>query len=72
MDIEGSEIEALIGARKQIVNNTPRLAICVYHKKEDLYAIPQLIMEYNSNYKLYLRPHSMMPTELVLFAIPKI
>lgn len=71
MDVEGSELEALKGAKNQIIKNTPRLAICVYHKKEDLFEIPKLIMQYNSNYKLYLRLHSKMPTELTLFCIPK-
>lgn len=71
MDIEGSELEALKGAEKQITENTPRLAVCVYHKKEDLCTIPQMIMGWNSRYKLFLRPHSSMPTELVLFCIPE-
>lgn len=71
MDIEGSELEALKGAKGQIISHTPRLAICVYHKKGDLYSIPELIMSYNDNYSFYLRPHLALPTELVLFAVPK-
>lgn len=71
MDIEGSELEALKGAKNQIMNYSPRLAICVYHKKEDLITIPQLIVNYNPRYHLYLRPHSSMPTELTLFCIPE-
>ncbi|MCI9488643.1 MAG: FkbM family methyltransferase [Dorea sp.] len=71
MDIEGSELEALKGAKGQIISHTPRLAICVYHKKEDLYSVPELIMSYNANYSFYLRPHLALPTELVLFAIPE-
>lgn len=69
MDVEGSELEALHGAKKQIVENKPRLAICVYHKKEDLIAIPEFIKGLNPEYKFYLRTHSKMPTELVLFCI---
>lgn len=69
MDIEGSELEALHGAEKQIVKNKPRLAICVYHKKEDLSTIPRYIKGLNPEYKFFLRTHSKMPTELVLFCI---
>lgn len=69
MDIEGSELEALYGAKGQITENKPRLAICVYHKKEDLITIPQYIYDLNQNYKFYLRTHSSMPTELVLFCL---
>lgn len=71
MDVEGSELEALKGAQKQIIMNIPRLAICVYHKKEDLYTIPQLIKSFYPKYQFYLRAHSSMPTELTLFCIPQ-
>lgn len=71
MDIEGSELEALKGARKQIIKNTPRLAVCLYHKQEDMWTIPQYILRINPNYRVYLRTHFSMPTELVLFCLPK-
>jgi hypothetical protein len=35
MDIEGSEIKALKGAEKTLLNNSPRLALCVYHNEND-------------------------------------
>lgn len=69
MDIEGGELEALIGAKKQIRNNKPRLAICIYHKQEDFWTIPQYIKTLNPNYKFYIKTHSKMPTELVLFCV---
>lgn len=71
MDIEGSELEALKGARHQIVNNTPQIAVCLYHKQEDMWTIPQYIYSLNKSYKFYLRTHSNMPTELVLFCVPQ-
>lgn len=71
MDIEGSEFDALKGARKQITENTPQIAVCLYHKQEDMWTIPQYILSLNKAYKLYLRTHSSMPTELVLFCVPK-
>lgn len=67
MDVEGCELPALMGAERQIRENKPRLAICIYHKQEDLWTIPQYIKQINPEYKLYLETHSSMPTELVLF-----
>jgi FkbM family methyltransferase len=67
MDIEGSELQALIGASNRISQDKPLLAICVYHKLDDLIAIPQLIHNLVPEYRFYLRPHISTPTELVLF-----
>ena len=69
MDIEGSEREALKGAEKTIRKYRPRLAVCVYHKPEDIIEIPQKILELNGAYKLFLRHYSYMHTETVLYAI---
>jgi FkbM family methyltransferase len=69
MDIEGSELDGLKGAKKQIVENKPRLAVCLYHKQNDMFEIPLYIKSLRDDYKFYVRPHSSMPTELVLYAI---
>jgi FkbM family methyltransferase len=68
-DIEGSELDGLKGAKNQIIDNKPRLAICLYHKQDDLFEIPLYIYKLRSDYKFYVRPHSSMPTELVLYCI---
>lgn len=70
MDIEGSELSALHGAENVIKRCHPLLAICVYHKKEDLYEIPQYIKKLHSGYKLYLRQYKDASHELVLYAVP--
>lgn len=67
MDIEGSELNALKGAEQHIVRDKPRLGICIYHKQEDLVKIPQYIKSLHPHYQFYVRPHSTMPTELVLY-----
>lgn len=69
MDIEGSEYEALLGAEKTIRNYKPKLAVCVYHKPEDIFEIPLKILEYCPDYKLYLRHYSYADTETVLYAV---
>lgn len=69
MDIEGSELNALQGGKEVIAKCLPTLAICVYHKREDLITIPQFIKSISSDYKLYLRPHRPYVGELVLYAV---
>lgn len=70
MDIEGAEMAALLGAREIITKQKPKLAISIYHKTEDILTIPQLILEYNSDYKLFLRHYSFSDYDTVLYAIP--
>lgn len=67
MDIEGAEISALMGAKQTIVNYKPDLAICVYHRLSDLWNIPLLINSFNSEYKFYLRCHSIATIETILY-----
>lgn len=72
MDIEGSEKDAIVGAEKIIKNNTPKMAICVYHKPDDFWKIPELILSINKGYDFYLRQHdSEVYSETVLYCIPK-
>ena len=68
MDIEGSEIPALVGASKTLKEHKPRLAICAYHQHDDLWEIPLLIKAINPNYKLYMGHHSQNLFETVLYA----
>lgn len=69
MDIESAEMEALKGAACVIKNNRPNLAICVYHKPEDLFDIPLYIKSLVPRYKFYLRLHMPAAIELVLYAV---
>ena len=69
MDIEGVEYAALQGAINTINKYKPKLAICVYHKVEDIIEISKFIMSLNKGYKLYLRHHSSFFAETVLYAI---
>lgn len=68
MDIEGSEQMALLGAKKTIIRNKPKLAICIYHSDEDMIKIPLMIHEMVPEYKLWIRQHSNGIPETVLYA----
>ncbi len=68
MDIEGAEYEALLGAKQLISRQHPKLAICVYHKPEDIWEIPELILSYYPDYRFYLRHYSYKDNETVLYA----
>ena len=68
MDIEGSEYNALLGAKKTIKKWHPRLAICIYHKPEDILEIPSLLIEIQYDYKFALRSYCSRGTETVLYA----
>ena len=72
MDIEGEEYNALVGCKNHIINDKPILLISVYHNNEDLWKLPKLINEFNSEYNFYLRNYgnNIFPTEIVLIAVP--
>jgi len=70
MDIEGAELKALMGARETIINCRPKLAICIYHKSNDIIEIPLYINSLVSGYKFYIRHYDTCTFETVLYAIP--
>lgn len=71
MDVEGFEIPAIIGAKKHIRNDIPKLAICTYHIISDIWEIPRLIYNIYDGYKFYIRHYMENQNwETVLYAIP--
>ncbi len=70
LDIEGAEQDAIDGAKSIISTQTPILAICVYHKAEDWYKIPNKVLEINPHYKIYLRHYMEGIYETVMYFIP--
>ena len=68
MDIEGAELEALKGAANIIKEMKPKLAICIYHKPQDLFEIPLYIKKLNPDYKLFIHHHAYV-SETVLYAV---
>ena len=70
LDIEGAEQDAIDGARESIKKYRPILAICIYHKAEDWYKIPQKVLSIEEGYTLYLRHYMEGIFETVLYFIP--
>jgi methyltransferase, FkbM family len=69
MDIEGSEKEALQGAQNIIRKYKPKLAICIYHKPEDLWEIPLYLKSLVNEYKIYIRHYGRDWNDTICYAI---
>ena len=69
MDIEGAELNALIGANNVIVNHKPKLAICIYHRPSDLSEIAKYIKQLNSHYRFYIRHYRDYICDTVLYCL---
>ncbi len=69
MDVEGAELESLKGAKETIRRDRPKLAVCIYHKPEDLWEIPLYIHDLVPEYRLYIRHHTFWRNETVLYAV---
>lgn len=71
MDVEGSETQSLIGAKKTILEQRPILSICIYHSMEDMACIPIMLSEWLHEYRFYVRHYMLTSAETVFYAIPK-
>ena len=69
LDLEGAEYDALRGAEQTIREGKPKLAISIYHKPEDIWELPELLLQYQPGYKFYLRHYSLHAAETVLYAV---
>ncbi len=69
MDVEGAELETLKGARRLICDSKPRIAVCIYHKPEDMTKIPLYIKSLVPEYRMYVRHYSKSEWETVLYAV---
>ena len=69
MDLEGSELRALMGAERIIRQYKPKLAISLYHKPEDIWELPLYILSLNSEYIFFIDHYSVATAETVLYAL---
>ncbi len=68
LEIEGSELKALHGARQTIEKNRPKIALSLYHKPEDLMTLTEFIAETDMDYRLGFRQHNRLcPDAMVLY-----
>jgi len=66
-DIEGAERELLRGSTTLLKEHKPVLTIAAYHRGDDLFVLPELILRSNDGYKLYFKPYNYF-SEFILFA----
>lgn len=69
MDIEGMEVEALTGAQETIKKDKPKLAISVYHKCDDIFAITKQILLYRNDYRIYMRHYTTNFDDTVMYFV---
>ena len=70
MDIEGSELNALKGAKNLILNDRPQMAISIYHSSADFVNIPLYLYDLLDNYSFYLGHYSINHNETIIYCIP--
>lgn len=71
LDIEGSELAALQGAAEALQRFRPKLAISLYHRWEDYFAIPTYLDSLLPDYEFYLDHYTIHSEETVLYARPR-
>ena len=70
LDVEGAEERALRGAVTAIRRDCPNLAVSLYHRTDDLFALPRLVHELLPAHQLYLRRPRCLPMwDLTLYAV---
>lgn len=70
LEVEGSELKALEGARQTITRHRPKMAISVYHKPEDLITLPDFVAQTGHGYRMSLRQHNpYVPDAMVCYCV---
>lgn len=67
MDIEGAELKALQGGKKCIADNKPNMAICAYHKPDDIRVLSEAILRIRNDYKIDIRHYGDKFKDCVLY-----
>lgn len=71
MDMNGFEVPALLGAKRHIQNDFPKLAVCSNHIISGIWEIPRLIDTIHSGYRFFIRHYEISQnSNTVIYAIP--
>jgi FkbM family methyltransferase len=70
IDVEGAELDVLLGARQLLQAGRTIVAACAYHVQSHLWELPLLLRQYVPSYRLWLRPHGIEVWDLVCYAVP--
>jgi len=72
-DVEGSEKEALIGSKSTIKTHRPSICLSIYHRSEDIFALPLMLHEMFPFYSCYIRKKKYIPAwDVNLYCVPKL
>ena len=70
LDIEGFEMQALLGARESINNCKPKLAVSLYHNTNDMFEIILYIKKTHPFYDFYIDHYTIHREETILYCDP--
>jgi FkbM family methyltransferase len=68
IDVEGHELASLQGAEHVIREDKPRIAVCVYHRHDDLLTIPAYLKSLNPDYRIGFRHCNQIRFDTICFA----
>ena len=71
VDVEGAELDLIQGASDLIRNNSPLMAISIYHNPSHLWEILLALNSLAKNYSYFIRNYTGFTYETVLYAVPK-
>lgn len=73
-DVEGAELEALLGSDEAIRKHAPTLLVSLYHKSRDIFSLVNYLSEkYGEIYSFFLHRLRCLPAwEIDLIAVPKV
>ena len=68
-DIEGGEMDMLIGAREIIKKYKPKMALSIYHLAIDFIRIAEYIQSLTPEYRFYIRTHFFDYRDTILYCV---
>jgi FkbM family methyltransferase len=70
VDVEGADLNVLVGAKKIIEAGNSIWTITLEHKYDDIWRIPLFIKSISNSYNFYLRSHGFEGIDLTFYAVP--